>query len=61
MTASIGSGEPDIKDELLGFWRMDEQNGTAVQDSVIPLRMRKVKISVKTQNVPLASPAMHWT
>ncbi len=37
------SGEPEIKDELLGFWRMDEVNGSTVLDSVIPLRHAEIQ------------------
>jgi hypothetical protein len=32
------TGEPEIKENLLAFWRLDESSGNIATDSVIPLR-----------------------
>ena len=32
------SGDPEVSQDLLGYWRMDEANGTTIIDSLSPFR-----------------------
>ena len=32
------SGDPEVSNGLLGYWRMDETNGSIVSDSIAPFR-----------------------
>jgi hypothetical protein len=51
--ADWSSGDPDVKAGLLGYWRMDETNGTKLFDSLSPFHDAELSVlDINASRVP---------